>query len=152
MPDVAEQPTETIASGVRIEMVPPVALDGIWPLVEPLLAPLFEEYPLENLDDVRASIESTHRQLWLVLKGGDIAAAAVTQIVPFPRARVLELPWLAGSGITDMIEQMDEWVTQVAREKACSVIRIYGRDGWTRSFKKIGGKRAAIVYQKDVPA
>lgn len=142
--ELAEQPP----GRVRIEMVPPAGVDALWPLVEPMLAPLFDDYPLEDLEDVRASIESTHRQLWLVLRDGDIAAVAVTQIVTFPRARVLEIMALAGENVLDVMKEFDEWATEVAWLKSCDVIQVIGRPGWTKHFKQIGGERAAVIYRK----
>lgn len=148
-PAVAEVAEETRPS-VRIEMVPPVGLDDLWPLVEPMLAPLFEDYPLESIEDVRESIETTHRQLWLILRDSEIVAVAITQIVPFARARVLEVTALVGENVVERLAEIDAWLVDVAREKACSVIQVHGRHGWAKPFKALGGKRAAVVYRKEL--
>jgi hypothetical protein len=133
---------------VEVLAVPAVALDDLWPRVEALLGPWFEDYPLEDLDDVRASIEHGHRALWMLLESGMLKAVIVTQIAAFPQARVLEIVAMAGKDVLEHLSVMDAWATELAQRADCSVLQVMGRRGWAGHFRKLGARAEAVIYRK----
>lgn len=135
---------------VNMLMVPPAALEALWPDIERRLGPLFDEYPLESLDDLKTTLSSAQRQCWLCLDGESIAAVAITQITIYPQAKVLELVALAGEGVVERIGEMHEWLAAAAVERGCSILQVIGRRGWGRALRKVGAEPAAVLYRMEI--
>jgi hypothetical protein len=75
---------------------------------------------------------------------------AITQIVEFPRAKVLEV--LVGLGDIDELRVLHDRVLVFAAEIGVSVIQAYGRRGWLLDAERRGWKVKArnYVYQKEL--
>jgi hypothetical protein len=144
----AEEAPARLTPRVEVLRVPSVALDELWPRAEALLGPLIDDYPLEDLDDMRASIEHGHRALWMLLESGMLKAVCVTQVTEFPQARVLEVVALAGKDVLEHLSVLDQWSTGVARREGCSVLQVLGRRGWAGHFRKLGARAEAVIYRK----
>lgn len=85
-------------------------------------------------------------QLWIVQdQYEEIIAAIVTQIISFPRKKVLFLLFIAGV-------RYDEWtfvlsdLIEFAKANQCQSIEGYGRPGWERKAKPLGFKKVHTVY------
>jgi hypothetical protein len=120
--------TDLVLRGIQ-----PSELDRFWPIAAPLL-----ETGLKHgagyrwtLSALRASIAANERHLWLTWPAQD--CAIVTAIWDFPRARVLNLMWIAGRlpqnwrGILGAIEA---WGLQ----QGCTEVETGGRHGWERAL------------------
>ena len=75
---------------------------------------------------------------------------AVTQVVSFPRAKVLEV--FAAIGDLDDLRILHDRILDFAAEEGIGVIRAYGRKGWLPDASRRGWKVKArfFVYQKDM--
>jgi hypothetical protein len=79
-------------------------------------------------------VEGIHRaafQFWPAPNG-----AAITEIIEFPRKRVLHV-FLAG-GELDQIVDMDKSAGEFAKANGCTAMTIAGRKGWEKVLKKNG--------------
>lgn len=74
----------------------------------------------------------------------------ITQIVPYPRANVLEV--FAAVGDLEELRILHDRILDYAREIGAGVIRAYGRKGWIDDATSRGWKVKAryFVYQKDM--
>ena len=70
----------------------------------------------------------------------------VTEIIPFPRNRVLRV-WLAG-GELDELQRYQPALENYARSEGCSRIEIDGRKGWERALD--GYKAERVILTKDI--
>lgn len=96
-----------------------------------------------SLNDILDGISAGHFQSFAV---GD--SWAVTQILDFPRRRVLEI-FMAVGWLGDMFE-LEERVEQFARQEGCTLIRAYGRKGWNRFAKSRGWDNSHTVFTKEI--
>lgn len=85
--------------------------------------------PAYTLEDIRRSVASGTRQLWLREPGYGLAV--VTEIVMYPAGRRLTIFAAAGEledGWQALLGNLEGW----AREHGCKGVDIYGRKGWER--------------------
>lgn len=100
------------------------------------------------------AILNTHTMadvLDLVLRGDaqlwtDAEAAVVTEIVIYPRRKVLRA-WLAG-GAYEGIRRIEDQVVPWAKEYGCQEIQIVGRLGWRRRLKDY--RESAVTMTKEI--
>ena len=77
--------------------------------------------------------------LILVRDGGRIIAVAVTEVRQFPRCRVLEVPFVGGTGLRRWIKQLVEVVDAQAETAECSDIMGFLRKGWIKFGFELDG-------------
>ena len=99
-----------------------------------------------KLEDVWALIASGDALLWTTPR-----SAVVTQIVVFPRRRVLDV-WLAGSALGGLSEVLgllpaaEAW----ARERGIVEVILTGRLGWSKVLRHLGFSEQAIIVKKNI--
>lgn len=108
------------------------------------IAKALEHQQTHDLADVEAMIDSGEAQLWL----GD-RSAAVTEIIVYPRLKVLHL-WLCGGDLAEIVETMLPRAEKWAKAKGCSRLTTGGRKGWDRVMSKHGFAPIASVCAKDI--
>lgn len=96
------------------------------------------------IEDVEAMVESGEAQLWLGEK-----SAAVTEIVKFPRLKVMHL-WLCGGDLREITEVMLPRAEAFARVEGCDRLTTGGRIGWDRVMKRHGFTPIASICAKDL--
>lgn len=114
--------------GVQAQYVAPI-WEQVAPLIGRALARNRGEY---TVDDIRRMIESRDMQLWVYGAGGKVRAAAVTEILSFPRRTVCNVVLCAGAcraGWRQAAARMEEW----AKAQGCAEIKAIGRRGWARA-------------------
>jgi len=87
--------------------------------------------------DIPALCAQGLMQLWTVddAEAGTVAAA-VTQIVQYPRRKVLEIVAIGGDGSARWGEELHRALVAFAREHGCSHVRAYTRPGGARRLKR----------------
>ena len=128
------------------------AIAGAWPAVKHMVeAALVESAGRLDADDVIALLSDGGMQLWaMVTSDGEpeVVAVLVTEIIDYPRKRVLDLALMGG-------ERMELWLEalpvleQWAAQQGVNQVQIHGRRGWARAtgypecgaimIKEIGG-------------
>lgn len=83
-------------------------------------------------------------QLWTGEK-----SAAVTEIIAYPRQKVLHL-WLCGGDLREITEEMLPKAEDFARKEGCTRLTTAGRIGWDRVMKTHGFAPIASVCAKDL--
>ena len=91
--------------------------------------------------DIRESIISGKMQLWL---GDD--ACAVTEIVVYPRKKVLHV-FLAAGKMETIVDMLDS-AERFGKANGCVSITIAGRHGWKRVLSKEGFEHTLTVLEK----
>lgn len=92
--------------------------------------------------DIVDAVTEGRMQLWLSERG-----CAVTEIVVFPRKKVLHVFLAAGEmdQLFDMIDDATEW----AKEQGCTAMTLAGRPGWQRAMKPLGFVPTLVTMEKD---
>ena len=140
-------PLDGIAWGV-----PWTDLDRAWPCVETLIErATATSRGKETAFDIRRALGSRDAQLWCFKANADapISAVAVTEIVNYPRRRVLRIRictgedrerWQAG------LLALEDW----ARGQGCAGCEFIARPGWGRVLKAHGYETTHHVVEKDL--
>lgn len=96
-----------------------------------------------SFDDVVESVKKGAMQFW---PAND--ACAVTEIIPFPRKKVLHV-FLAG-GNAETIVDMNESAESFAKMNGCSMISVVGRVGWKKALGTKGYSAPSAVLFKEL--
>ena len=80
-----------------------------------------------TVDDVEAGIARGEAMLWL-----GPHSVIVTQLDEQPQRRILH--FFLAAGRMDELEAMTPGILRWGEEQGCTVARLVGRKGWTRSF------------------
>lgn len=108
--------------------------EKIWPSVEPYLVSALKRWlPVYFPCDLLDMVKKDEAQLWIVTNNKEkkLYGAALSQIIPYPRARVLNLFLLGGK---DWKKWKDDWsgaIKVFARSQNCEIIQAIGRRGWS---------------------
>ena len=75
----------------------------------------------------------------------------ITQVVQFPRARMLEIIAAVGDR-KECLKIYDERILQYAKDNDIPLVQAYGRHGWLIDARKRGWKVKALsfLYQKEL--
>lgn len=132
------------------QLVPVLAQDVpmVWPIVAPLLAPAVVRADGQiEIDDVYQQLITRDMQLFTAWDGTDCLAAAVTQIICYPRRKVLGIPFIGGRKRGDWLSfqpVFEAW----ARDKGCDALEGYARPGWLRVLRD--WRHCWTVIRKDL--
>jgi hypothetical protein len=103
---------------------------------------------LYTLESIKDYLKSRDMQLWLLIEESKVHAAVITQVLVYPKAKVLDVLFMGGD-IYDTWEVVYQArMREFAAEQGCDYARGYGRLGWARKVKNLGIK-PSIYF--DVP-
>lgn len=118
------------------------AIDEIarcWPIIEPILRRATDRAKAYEPIDILQLVMMGRMSLILVREGGRIVATAVTEVRQLPRCRVLEVPFVAGTGLRRWHRQLLEVIDAQAETAGCSDIMGFLRRGWTKFGFELDG-------------
>ena len=84
-----------------------------------------------STDDFFTALSDGDMQLWIALEDDHILASMVTQIIPYPRKRVLRIISIAGEDMENWIDNLpiiENW----ALSNGCTSLECWGRKGWLK--------------------
>lgn len=118
-----------------------------WPAAKAFLDPALmrgdEDWPA-----VEARLQTNEQQLWAVMEGGDLLAAAVTRVALARGGEVAEIYLVGGNDFTRWIGELDAAIEESARNIGCIGMRAYGREGWRKALGSLGWRVNAIAFEK----
>lgn len=108
----------------------------LWPLIEPLIEkPLVRTGAIKDFHpaDILELIKSQAMQCWLIYDDDEVLCVAITQILAYPRRKVLGIPFVGAKPgtIKRWLQHMDV-MEAFAIEHGCTAIRGWGRKGWEK--------------------
>lgn len=109
-------------------------LEGIWNIVTPMIEAAIEKSQKDFwLEDVLVRLINRDMQLWVWYEEGAIVACCITQLVNYPRSRVCQMPFIGGKAMRKWLtKDVENIVVAWARERGCSQLEGFCRDGWLR--------------------
>ena len=137
---ISERAKEEIASirvgkDYKIVLVSSDDVPYIWEKIHPHLEAM-EPHSEGELapEDFYEAITNGDMQLWTAIKDNEIVASMVTQIVPYPRKRILRIISIAGEEMNGWIKYLpliEDW----ALSMGCTSLECWGRKGWLKVLK-----------------
>ena len=119
-------------SSCDIGLVKPNHVHEVWDIVYEHLLRMSPHSEGElKPDDFYDLLVEGEMQLWIAVEDGNIIASMVSQVVPYPRKRVLRIISIGG-------EDMDKWIDNLplveewALEMGCTALECWGRKGWLK--------------------
>ena len=118
-----------------------------WPAVYPLLAPAMElagETPAELID----LLLSNRNQLWVLRKGGDPVAAAVSELESTPKGKLVHVRLMGGKGMAGWVEDAVRTITLAAQREGATTVRVEILPALERVLRERGFKRAKVIMER----
>ena len=126
------------SSSVKVVLVSDEDIDFIWEECEPLIDSALKHSEGELVSsDVHDQLTNGAMQLWVAMEYGETIAAMITQVISYPRKRVLRIITLGGkdgSGLDKWYMFLD-MVEGFALRAACSALEAWTRKGMARKLK-----------------
>jgi len=126
--------TGRVGTSCRVFIARPDEVESFWPLVVDHLkkAVPHTEGEIEPADMLPELIRG-EMQLWFSVEDRQVTAAMVTQIIPYPRKKVLRILSIGGEGMARWMKHFP-MVEEFAKQTGCSSIEAWGRKGWLRAL------------------
>jgi hypothetical protein len=119
----------------KIVLISPDDIPYIWEKVLPHIEAMQPHSEGELLPaDFYEFLTKAEMQLWAAVEEKEVLASMVTQIIPYPRKRVLRIISIGG-------EDMDKWIGFIplieawALSVGCTSLECWGRKGWLKVLK-----------------
>jgi hypothetical protein len=123
----------------------PEAIDiETWPAIYAVLEPAIRRGDCTVAEIIDELIANT-AQLWVLRKGGDPVAVAVSELAPSPSGRFVHVRLVAGKDMRSWLDELIECMTFHALKQNAVGISCEGRDGWERVLGSRGWKRRSIT-------
>ena len=141
--------TDQAGPSSKLILIHPELIDEIWPQVEKHLDRIAPHSEGElTTEDFHTALLSKDMQLWVAVDDElQVLASMVSQIISYPRKRVLRI--LAIGGV-----DMERWMGHLpavedwAMEVGCSSLELWGRKGWQKMLKDWND--SYVVMTKDL--
>lgn len=118
-----------------------------WPEARALLNAALDRSD-EEWSEVEAALATEAMQLWIVLDGDVMRAAAVTRSAQTKRGEVIEVYLVGGTGMEDWLAPLNDEIEDDGRLAGFVGMRAWGRRGWRDPLQDLGWKVAAVAYEK----
>lgn len=115
-----------------------------WPSIYTVIEPAIRRSDSTVSELIDELIANT-AQLWVLRKGGDPLAAAVSELDSTPEGPFVHVRLLSGKDMASWLDSLIECMTFHALKRGCVGISCEGRSGWERVLGKRGWKRRSIT-------
>jgi|TARA_R110000824_G_scaffold91867_1_gene223180 hypothetical protein len=139
---------KTQSRNCRVALVNSEDIGLVWDEVTPLIekALLHAEGELVP-EDIKKHLDEGDLRLWVALKGQEILASMVTEIIEYPRKRIVRVITLAGKDM-NMWYDFLPMIEGYAVKNGCSSLEAWTRKGMTRKLKD--WKHSYDIITKDL--
>lgn len=135
---------------IEIIAIPAPATVAAWPeAIKHLAEPIALSRGCYEPEDVFGYCQKGDMQLWLVAEDEAVLAACVTEIVNYPRKRVVRAVFCGGREMSKWLGLMDSTLEGWSKGWGCTGIELLGRRGWSRVVQ---GDVLSVVIRRDYPS
>lgn len=121
----------------------PLVRESVYPLMERVAAITKGRYGADDIE--RFSLDGTLR-MWGVYDKA-MVGFATSEILCYPKKKVLGVPFLAGDRMPEWIGQLHERLEQEARALGCEAIEGWGLRAWTKFLPGWKVQNAVLVKE-----
>lgn len=133
------EPVEEVHT-VKLTPLASWAAHVVWPSVSEWVQEAADHHGRFTAEDILAFVQNQEMQAWVVEVDGQLTGVCVTEVISYPRRRVVRLVIVAGRDFdrwSQLLDEIQEW----ARQLGCQSLEFFGRRGWERRdkrWKKLG--------------
>lgn len=137
---------------MNVSIVLPEDIDLIWGHVEKYMkAAARYTHGRYEVDDIKYHVQGGRvQQLWIAYTDDKVYGAVITEIMEYPRMRVLVMHFTGGVELPLWKDDMLALLRRFAKDHECKVIESIGRAGWKKVFKEDGYKSNTMFYELPV--
>jgi hypothetical protein len=132
----------------KVALVEAEDVDMVWGDVSPLIEKALLHAEGELIpDDIKKHLDTSELRLWVALENKDVIASMVTEIVQYPRKKIVRVITLAGKDMSmwyDFLPMLEGY----AIRNGCSSLEAWTRKGMTRKLKD--WKHSYDIITKDL--
>jgi len=140
--------SSTQSNNCRVALIDSEDIGLVWDEVVPLIEKALLHAEGELIpEDIKQHLDEGDLRLWVALKGQKILAAMVTEIIEYPRKRIVRVITLAGKNM-DMWYDFLPMIEGYAVKNGCSSLEAWTRKGMTRKLKD--WKHSYDIITKDL--
>jgi hypothetical protein len=103
-----------------------------------------------SANDIKTDLLTKQQQLWIAYDSNEVYGFVVTEVISYPRLKVLIMHFTAGKKLLKWKDLMLSDLQDFAKSNGCKTIESYGRPGWAKIFKNDGYKQQFIFYELPV--
>lgn len=120
-------------------------LEKFWPLAEPYIKRALDKANGElDHHDIKVFCQERDMQLWMVANKSRIVGAATTEIVIYPRKKIIRVVTLAGNNYPEWFPVIERVVEAYGMAHGCEGCEVLVRPGFT---KKLAPHKFRKVYE-----
>jgi len=120
------------ADDIAVTLPPIAEIAQCWPIIEPILKRATDRAAGYEPIDILQLVMMGRMSLIIVRDVGRIVAVTVLEVRQLPRCRVLEVPFVAGTGLKRWHRPLLELIDAQAESAGCSDIMGFLRKGWLK--------------------
>jgi hypothetical protein len=146
---VAQLESETITTPpCKVALVEAEDVDMVWDETYPLIEKALRYAEGELVpEDIKKHLDAGNLRLWVALQDKSVIASMVTEIIQYPRKKIVRVITLAGKNM-DLWYDFLPMVEGYAISNGCSSLEAWTRRGMTRKLKD--WKHSYDIITKDL--
>lgn len=135
-PDFMVEVSPVISRGtdVTVSLPPFEVLVERWGEIAPMIARATIRTGCYEPIDLLLMAARGEMGIWLCMRGDEILAVLVSQVINYPRRRVLEMVAAGGGSMAAWRDIAVRTLDQHARALGCAHVACIGRPGWARAW------------------
>jgi len=136
---------------IQVSMVPVELVDSCWKEIEPYMEKAANyTYGRYTCDDIYDSVKEHDYQLWVAFDEGKIKGAVVTNVIVYPKRKVLCMTFCGGINLKEWKGPMLSLLQKFAFDIGCDGIEATARKGWAKVFENDGYNQHWVTFELPV--
>jgi hypothetical protein len=136
---------------IEVSLVPTQFIDTCWEQIKPFMEKAAKyTHGRYTSDDIYDSVVEHDYQLWVAFDETGIKGAVVTNMVIYPKRKLLCMAFCGGHDLKEWKDPMLSLLQRFAKDMGCDGIEATARAGWAKIFTNDGYKQHWVTFELPV--